>query len=122
APQPLQQGLLRGRPALLRVHLDLAPTEMFPPIPAPAHDNWRERIARDRSPDWSASGNPGDAHPERLSPDFATACPDEFDPLWSSWPGLSWPSTSCLPRQRRDARDKPGHDGGEVVQYDRDAL
>jgi hypothetical protein len=33
-----------------------------------------------------------------------------------SWPGLSRPSTSCLPKRRKkgvDARDERGHDDGE---------
>src|SRR5260370_13938685 len=42
-----------------------------------------------------------------------------------SWPGLSWPSTSCLAACRKegvDARDKRGHDGGEMIGSHRNAL
>jgi hypothetical protein len=45
---------------------------------------------------------------------------------YSSWPGLSRPSTPCLLSGRKqdvDASDKRGHDGKHgVIQSDRDAL
>ena len=42
-----------------------------------------------------------------------------------SWPGLSRASTPCLLSRRKedvDARDKRGHDGGEVKRSLRNAL
>jgi hypothetical protein len=45
--------------------------------------------------------------------------------LSASCPRLSRPSTSFLlkfSKQGVDGRDKPGHDCGEVVQYDWNAL
>jgi len=44
---------------------------------------------------------------------------------YSSWPGLSRPSTPCLLSSRKqdvDARDKRGHDDWRVVQSDRHML
>ena len=41
--------------------------------------------------------------------------------LSTSWPGLSRPSTSCLPRLQKkdvDARDKRGHDCGVMINPD----
>jgi acyl-CoA synthetase (NDP forming) len=75
----------------------------------------------------SAAGVPGFRTPEacadaiaaalsrRPPRPLATSASERDDEATSSWPGLSRPSTSSLESAKKgvDARDKPGHDGGE---------